>query len=223
MSDYSVFDILGPVMIGPSSSHTAGAARIGKLAATIYANPIEKVSFYLHGSFAQTYRGHGTDKALVAGILGMETYDENLRDAMSIATKKGITYEFIPADLGSVHENTVKIVFSSKNQDPFYVTASSIGGGSIEIIDINGCLSSLSGANPAILVQQYDKSGVISHITAILAENNINIAIMKVSRNKKGGLACTIIETDDAIPQNIAHKLENIENIIKVTVFNPKK
>lgn len=223
MSEYSVFDILGPVMIGPSSSHTAGAARIGKLAATIYANPITNVSFYLHGSFAQTYRGHGTDKALLAGILGMETYDENLRDALSIATKKGISYEFIPTDLGNVHENTVKIVFTNPDQDPFYVTASSIGGGSIEIIDINGCASSLSGVNPAILVRQYDKSGVISHITALLAENNINIAIMKVTRNKKGDLASTIIETDDAISQNIADKLETIENIIKVTVFNPSK
>ena len=135
MREYSVFDILGPVMIGPSSSHTAGAARLGKDARDIVGDDFKAVKFYLHGSFAQTYKGHGTDRALVAGTLGMEPDDEHLRDALNIAKDKGIDFEFIPADLGEdKHPNTVKMVFTMNDGSTKEITGSSIGGGNVQML-----------------------------------------------------------------------------------------
>lgn len=132
MREYSVFDILGPIMIGPSSSHTAGAARLGKEAREIVGEDFKSVKFYLHGSFAATYKGHGTDRALVAGTLGMEPDDEHLRDALQIAKDKDIDVEFIPADLGTdKHPNTVKMVFIMKDGSEKEVMGSSIGGGNV--------------------------------------------------------------------------------------------
>lgn len=132
MREYSVFDILGPIMIGPSSSHTAGAARLGKEAREIVGEDFKSVKFYLHGSFAATYKGHGTDRALVAGTLGMEPDDEHLRDALQIAKDKDIDVEFIPADLGTdKHPNTVKMVFIMKEGSEKEVMGSSIGGGNV--------------------------------------------------------------------------------------------
>ncbi len=135
MREYSVFDILGPIMIGPSSSHTAGAARLGKEAREIVGEDFKAVKFYLHGSFAQTYKGHGTDRALVAGILGMEPDDDHLKDALNIAKEKGIDVEFIPADLGTdKHPNTVKMVFIMKDGTEKEVMGSSIGGGNVQML-----------------------------------------------------------------------------------------
>ena len=135
MREYSVFEILGPIMIGPSSSHTAGAARLGKEARAIVGEDFEAVKFYLHGSFAETYKGHGTDRALVAGTLGMEPDDEHLRDALEIARKEGIDVEFIPADLGAdKHPNTVKMIFIMKDGSQQEVMGSSIGGGNVQML-----------------------------------------------------------------------------------------
>ncbi len=113
MANIGIFDVLGPIMIGPSSSHTAGAARLGKIAGTIVNKPIKEVSFLLHGSFKETYKGHGTDRALVAGILGFLPDDPNLKDSISIANEKGIIIRFLPADLGQVHPNTVKFLIKA--------------------------------------------------------------------------------------------------------------
>ena len=135
MREYSVFDILGPIMIGPSSSHTAGAARLGKEARNIVGDDFKAIKFYLHGSFAETYKGHGTDRALVAGALGMEPDDERLRDALNIAKEKGIDIEFIPTDLGEdKHPNTVKMIFTKNDGSEVEVLGSSIGGGNIQIL-----------------------------------------------------------------------------------------
>ena len=129
MANIGIFDVLGPIMIGPSSSHTAGAARLGKIARTIVNKPIKDVTFLLHGSFKETYKGHGTDRALVAGILGMMPDDERLRDALLIAEKEGLEVHFLPADLGQVHPNTVKIVMTDCDDINWEVLCSSIGGG----------------------------------------------------------------------------------------------
>lgn len=135
MREYSVFDILGPIMIGPSSSHTAGAARLGKEARNIVGEDFESVKFYLHGSFAETYKGHGTDRALVAGTLGMEPDDDHLKEALDIAKEKGIDVEFIPADLGiDKHPNTVKMVFTMKDGSKQEIMGSSIGGGNVQML-----------------------------------------------------------------------------------------
>ena len=138
MANIGIFDVLGPIMIGPSSSHTAGAARLGKIARTIVNKPIKNVTFLLHGSFKETYKGHGTDRALVAGILGMMPDDSRLRDSLSLAEKEGLGVNFLPADLGQVHPNTVKFLITDCDDINWEVLGSSIGGGLVEIYEING-------------------------------------------------------------------------------------
>lgn len=223
MREYSVFDILGPIMVGPSSSHTAGAARIGKVARYITGNNFNTVTFYLHGSFAKTYKGHGTDKALVAGILGMEPYDENLKNSLRIAEEKGIKVSFFEADLGIQHENTVKIVFNNNDGTKTEVTGSSIGGGNILITNVDGYNVKMTGDHPTLIVVQNDKKGIISKVTTVLSQNDINIGIMKVRRKKKGVEAYMIIETDDEITKEVVEQLKNTENVLEVKVINPVK
>lgn len=219
MKDYSVFDILGPVMIGPSSSHTAGAARLGKMAKEIANDSFIKVTFYLHGSFAKTYKGHGTDRALVAGILGMEPSDERIRESLNIAKEKGIEIEFVEKDLGYEHPNTVKIVFSYKDKDDYYIIGSSIGGGNILITNINGNKVTFSGNYPTILIRYMDQKGSISRISSILAKENKNIATMKVSR--EGKIATMVMEIDNPIEDKIIENISNLDEIIYITGINP--
>ncbi len=221
MKNYSVFDILGPVMIGPSSSHTAGAARIGKIARELADDSFYKVSFHLHGSFAKTYRGHGTDKALVAGILGLDPSDERIKDSFELAKKNNIQIEFIEADLGYVHPNTVKIVFHYKYKEDFYVIGSSIGGGNVNIININGNEVSFTGDYPTILAKYKDRKGVISEISTILSNHNINIATMNVTRENK--IATMITELDSPIDEKIIEEISSLSEMIYITAINPIK
>lgn len=219
MKDYGVFDILGPIMIGPSSSHTAGAARLGKIAKEIVGTEFNKVIFYLHGSFGKTFEGHGTDKALVANILGMDPSDEELRDSFEIAHSKGVEYEFIEADLGYEHPNTVKIVFKFENDEDIYITGSSIGGGNILITDINGNHVEFSGDYPTMLIKYVDQKGAISRISSILSINEINIATMKVIR--ESNIATMIIETDSIIDEKIISLINELEDILYIKGINP--
>jgi L-serine dehydratase len=156
MRKFGVYDILGPVMIGPSSSHTAGAARLGKIAGIICGGNIAKVVFLLHGSFAKTYKGHGTDRALVAGILGMEPWDERLRDSLDIAKEKGIEIEFREADLGDVHPNTVKFLMTKSDGSIVEVRGSSIGGGNIVINEVDNEEIEFTGEYPTIIIKHQD-------------------------------------------------------------------
>ncbi|MBF8982152.1 L-serine ammonia-lyase, iron-sulfur-dependent, subunit beta [Lutibacter sp. B2] len=209
MKNFSAFDIIGPRMIGPSSSHTAGAARLGRVAAKIGGDDIQNVVFLLHGSFAQTYRGHGTDRALVAGILGMEPNDENLRMSMEIASEKGLNFEFIKTDLGDEHPNTVKIIMTNKVGEKTEVTGSSIGGGSIKITQINGLVVEFTGEYPTLVVRQIDQPGVIAKVTKILNEFEINVAFMRVFRHSKGQDAFMIIETDTVVSKEVICKIKD--------------
>ena len=165
MKGIGVFDILGPIMIGPSSSHTAGAARLGKIARSIAGEDIEEVTFMLHGSFAKTYRGHGTDRALVAGILGMEPSDERLRNSLDIAKEKNIKFLFKEADLGDVHPNTVKFIMRTVNDNYCEVMGSSIGGGSIQVIEVNDNEVDFTGIYETLIVTHKDVPGVINSVT----------------------------------------------------------
>jgi L-serine dehydratase len=221
MKDYGVFDILGPIMIGPSSSHTAGAARLAKVAKDVVDNEFHKVIFYLHGSFGKTFEGHGTDKALVAGILGMEPSDENLRDSFEIAKSKNIDFEFIEADLGYQHPNTVKIVFKFEDKEDIYIIGSSIGGGNILITDINGNKVEFSGDYPTMLIKYIDQKGVISRISSILSTNEINIATMKVTR--ESDIATMVVETDSEINKGIVGEIDKLEEVIYIKGINPIK
>ncbi|HCX60991.1 L-serine ammonia-lyase, iron-sulfur-dependent subunit beta [Sedimentibacter sp.] len=221
MRDYGVFDILGPIMIGPSSSHTAGAARLAKVAGIIAGGKITKVSFLLHGSFAQTYKGHGTDKALVAGILNMDPWDENLKSSFNIAEEKGIEIIFAETDLGDVHPNTVKFIITKADGSITEVTGSSIGGGNITVINIDGQVVEFTGERPTILTSHKDLPGVISKISSILYEENINIANMRVFRSQKGKMQTMALETDSLISESLMNKIKNIKEIENVKFINP--
>lgn len=220
MKEYGLFDILGPIMIGPSSSHTAGAARLGKIARDIVQMPFNKVEFLLHGSFAKTYEGHGTDKALVGGVLGMDPDDENIRDAFSIAEEKGLAFTFIETDLGYEHPNTVKIIFHPiDSAAAVYITGSSVGGGNILITDINGNKVEFTGDYPTLLLRYLDRKGVISQVTTLLTTNEINIATMKVIRERN--IATMLIETDSDIENDLVDEITSIDKVFYIKALNP--
>lgn len=223
MTNLGVFDILGPIMIGPSSSHTAGAARLGKVARAVLDGELESVKFYLHGSFAKTYKGHGTDRALVAGILGMEPSDIRLRDSLEIAKEYGLRIEFIEADLGDVHPNTVKFIMKSVKGRECEVMGSSIGGGSIKITEVNGNNVEFTGEYPTLIISNKDVPGSVSKVTSILYEEGINIAFMKVFRNQKGKDATMVFEVDYRVEKNVIEKIESIDSISRVISIHPVK
>lgn len=210
MKEYSSFEILGPIMVGPSSSHTAGACKIARLAAKICLDNYESVEFYLHGSFAFTYKGHGTDRALLGGIMGFKTYDSSIRDAYEIADKKGINYSFIPMDLGEdYHPNTVKVKFNYKDRDSEYVIGSSIGGGNMKIVDINGIKVDYDGRFPTFLFQYDEQKGVIAEVSTILAGESYNIESINTTKDELTNIVTLTVELDEGANQNIIDKLLN--------------
>lgn len=220
MANIGIFDVLGPIMIGPSSSHTAGAARLGKIAGTIVNKPIKEVSFLLHGSFKETYKGHGTDRALVAGILGFLPDDPNLKDSISIANEKGIIIRFLQADLGQVHPNTVKFLIKDIEDIEWEVLGSSIGGGLVEIHEINGKKVKITGEYPTIITCHDDVPGTVSKISTLFYENKINIAFMSLSRNQKGKDATMTLEVDTNISDEIINEIKSINGVNRVIVIN---
>ena len=218
----SLLDVVGPVMIGPSSSHTAGAAKLAKTARLIYDKPFKKVRFGLGGSFASTYRGHFTDYALVAGALGMSEDDENLGHSFEIAQEQGIEFVFYPTEIPSVYENTARITFVDEFGEEFFIEGASLGGGRILVTNINGLACELTATTPTVIVSQQDVKGVVSDVTTILAFNNINIGVMKVSRTSRGDKAFCVIECDDIIPENVIDELRQVNNVLSVVVVNIK-
>lgn len=217
----SIFDVLGPVMIGPSSSHTAGAAKLSKAARMIAGGKISHISFGLHGSFAQTYKGHGTDKALVAGALGLEADDEHLADSFELAREIGMGFDFYETELENVHENTVKMTLTMEDGHTTQITGSSIGGGQILITQIDGYDMEISLQLPTIVIMQYDRKGIVTEVSGIMSEHDINIANMKLIRREKGEIACCIIETDEIIPSEVEDSIQKSKNIIYSRIVNP--
>lgn len=215
----SVFDIIGPVMIGPSSSHTAGAARIGKVVRSIFGQQPDSVDIYLYESFAKTYRGHGTDIALVGGLLGMEPDDEQLANSLEIAYEQGMEVCFITKSEKADHPNSVKIVVSSGDRK-LSVTGISIGGGNIQISELNGFKLSLSMGTPTFIVVHQDVPGMIAKVTNILSASDINISTMTVTRESKGEKAIMIIEVDQAEVGDIVMQLAEIPHIYSVNYFD---
>jgi L-serine dehydratase len=212
----SAFDIIGPVMIGPSSSHTAGAARIGRVARTLFEKQPTKAVISLYGSFAKTYKGHGTDLALVAGIMDFDTFDERIPDALKIAEQSGLKVEFITEDAVTEHPNTVKINLYDGAGKELEIVGISIGGGTIEITEINSFKLKLSGAHPAILVVHHDRFGLISAVTSVLSKYQINIGHMEVSRKEKGDVAVMVIEMDHKLEDGVFAELSSLEGVDQV-------
>ena len=218
MANIGIFDVLGPIMIGPSSSHTAGAARLGKIARTIVNKPIKDVTFLLHGSFKETYKGHGTDRALVAGILGMMPDDERLRDALLIAEKEGLEVHFLPADLGQVHPNTVKILMTDCDDINWEVLGSSIGGGLVEIYEINGNKVKITGEYPTIITCHDDIPGTVSKVSTLFYD--INIAHMTLVRSQKGKDATMTFEVDNNVSEELIAAIKAVEGVNRVILIN---
>jgi len=212
----SVFDIIGPVMIGPSSSHTAGAARIGRVARELFGREPKWANIYFYGSFAKTYKGHGTDVAIVGGLLDFDTFDERIIDSINIANSKGMKIEFFEEEAITDHPNTARIHLGDDKGD-LELVGISIGGGKIEITELNGFELKLSGHHPAILVVHNDRFGAIANVSNILAKHEINIGHMEVSRKEKGKIALMVIEVDQNIEQHIIDEITNLPNILQVT------
>lgn len=219
MSFISVFDVLGPNMIGPSSSHTAGAAVIAYLAQKMINGSLKKVTFTLYGSFAKTYRGHGTDRALLGGIMGFDTEDVRIRESFEIAQKQGLSFSFVPNEEETeVHPNTVDIAMENEQGHKMLIRGESLGGGKVRISRINNVEVDFSGEYSAVIVIHQDKVGVAAHITKCLSEKNVNIAFMRLFREKKGHTAYTIVESDGTLPEGVAETLRENKNVQDVMI-----
>lgn len=208
MAFISVFDVIGPNMVGPSSSHTAGAASIALLAGKMLGERIKSVKFILNGSFAATYNGHGTDRALLGGIMGFATDDVRIRDSFEYADKAGIEYSFEEnTNETDIHPNTVDIVMTGEGGRRLTVRGESLGGGKVMLTRINGVKVQFTGEYHALIAVYEDHPGVVAAITAALNDNNVNIAFLRVYREKKGGRAYTIVESDEEITAEAVEKI----------------
>ena len=216
----NLFDILGPVMVGPSSSHTAGAVRIGLIGRKILGEQPVKATIYLHGSFAATGKGHGTDRAVVAGLLGMKPDDMRIPNSYEIAKEEGMDFTMQAKDLGSVHPNTVRMILQGKEGKPMTIQAYSIGGGRIRVSRLDDMAVDFSAELNTLIVHNIDQPGCVADVANSLKENNINIATMQLFRDKRGGYAVMIVETDHNIPEKALDWLRKREGIIKVTFLN---
>lgn len=208
MNKARLFDIVGPRMIGPSSSHTAGAARIGIIAGKLLGEEVKKARIVLYESFATTGRGHGTDRAIVGGLLGFSPEDERLRNSLEIAKDKGVDIQFEFSMEEAVHPNTARIEITGETGEKVEVLGTSVGGGNIEILEVNGMQVSFNCEYPTLLVFHTDMPGVISKITAVLMEEGINIAFMKVFRTSRNDDASMVIETDDKVPKELIPRIQ---------------
>ncbi|WP_085524014.1 L-serine ammonia-lyase, iron-sulfur-dependent subunit beta [Tuberibacillus sp. Marseille-P3662] len=215
----SVFDIIGPVMVGPSSSHTAGAARIGRAARRLFGRLPAKVTIYLYGSFAETYKGHGTDIALVGGLLDFDTYDQRIVNSLTIAERSGVDLEFIEEKAVPDHPNTARLVLED-GEDQLDIVGCSIGGGKIEIVELNGFELRTSGNYPTTFIGHRDQYGAVATVASILAKYEINISHMEVSRSDKGRQALMVIETDQTISDDVIDDIKQRPNMINVATMD---
>lgn len=208
MAFISLFEVIGPNMVGPSSSHTAGAVSMALLARKLFPAEIKKVEFTLYGSFAKTYRGHGTDRALLGGIMGFETDDLRIRDSLSIAKERNLDYHFsIGQDTGEEHPNTADIDMTGVNGERLFVRGVSIGGGKVKIVRLNQIDVDFTGEYSTLIISQTDRPGVVAHITKVLSEREVNIAFMSLFREEKGAKAFTVVESDERIPDEVVERI----------------
>jgi L-serine dehydratase len=216
----NIFDILGPIMVGPSSSHTAGAVKIGRIATKLLGETPVKAQIYLHGSFAATGEGHGTDKALVAGLLGMQPDDVQIPHSFEIASERNMQFEIQNKNIKDAHPNTALLQLTGIDGRILEIQASSIGGGRILVNKLDDIDVNFTGDNPTLIVHNIDQPGHVAEVTSMLSHKSVNIATMQLFRDKRGGYAVMVIETDQPIPGEAIKWLEHLEGIIKVTYLN---
>lgn len=213
------FDIIGPIMIGPSSSHTAGAVRIGKYARSILGAKPVKAHIRFSGSFAKTYKGHGTDKAIIAGILGMDTDDARIRVSMDVAKEEGLAFEFEEADIDGAHPNTAEITLEDAEGKTAQVQGASVGGGNIVINKINGTAVEINGKSDTLVIPHQDIPGMIAVVTKILADKGVNVHGFSLCRDHKGGTAVMTIEIDGDINESVHDAIMENPHIFSCTIL----
>lgn len=216
----NIFDMMGPVMVGPSSSHTAGAARIGNMGRTLLGEEVARADIGLHGSFAETGFGHGTDRALLAGLLGMKPDDLRIPNAYEEANRAGMAYSFRTVELRDAHPNTALLELTGKSGKQLTLQASSIGGGAIVVNKIDGIDVNFTGDFNTLIVRNQDESGSVAAITSILSQVHINVANMSVNRHRRGGDALMVIETDQHIKSRQVEFLSELPGILSVTYYD---
>ncbi len=208
----SILDVMGPVMVGPSSSHTAGAARLGRVAREILDEDPSAVHFYLHPPLASTYRGHGSDFALVGGSIGLNVDDPSIPEAIRIAEQMGIDIEFSEEDLGDVHPNTVRVEIEGGSRK-VEIVGSSIGGGVIEVFNINGFQTRFKGDSPTLLLFYRDRPGMIAEVATLIAEEEINIASLSCSRKQRGKDAFMQVDVDSPLAKSALHRICSLPDV----------
>ena len=216
----NLYDILGPVMVGPSSSHTAGAVRIGLITRRLLGKASAKVDIALAGSFAATGRGHGTDRALAAGLLGMQPDDTRIPDSLQLAREQGMEVRFREIQLNDAHPNTALLHVETEDGRELELQASSLGGGRIIVNKLDGIDVNFTGESPTLIVHNLDQPGHVAEVTSMLSHKSVNIATMQLYRNKRGGYAVMVLETDQPIPEDSVAWLAHLEGVIKVTYLN---
>lgn len=215
-----IFDILGPVMVGPSSSHTAGAARIGHMARTLLGGKPVRAAIHLHGSFAETGPGHGTDRAIVGGLLGMKPDDLRIPSAFDEARKAGLSFTIDAVELREAHPNTAVIEVWNEENHSLEMQASSVGGGRIIVNKLDGIDVNFTGMFNTLVVRNQDENGTVAAVTSILNQLQVNVANMSLHRHKRGGDALMVIETDQHIKPNQVAFLKDLKGIISVTYYD---
>lgn len=220
VSMINIFDMMGPVMVGPSSSHTAGAARIGNMGRTLLGEEVARADIGLHGSFAETGFGHGTDRALLAGLLGMKPDDLRIPNAYEEANRAGMAYSFRTVELCDAHPNTALLELTGKSGKKLTLQAASIGGGAIVVNKIDGIDVNFTGDFNTLIVRNQDESGSVAAITSILSQVHINVANMSVNRHRRGGDALMVIETDQHIKPRQVEFLSELPGILSVTYYD---
>lgn len=214
-----IFDILGPVMVGPSSSHTAGAVRIGRMARTLLGSQPVKADIALHGSFAETGQGHGTDKALVAGLLGMKPDNLEIPHSFELAREQGMEFQFRTVELREAHPNTAVLTVEDASGKKLTVQAVSTGGGRIRVDKINGVDVNFTGAYNTLVVRHKDVAGELNRITHELVAGGVNIANMSLFRNRRGGDVLTVIEMDEKLKSDVVDRISKLYAVQDVTYY----
>lgn len=217
----NIFDILGPVMVGPSSSHTAGAVRMGQITRRLLGGEVKSARIMLAGSFALTGDGHGTKRAIIAGLMGMGPEDERIPQSFELAGERGMEFTFGTAVLHDAHPNSAVITVRSEDGEQVEVGACSPGGGRIRVFSLDGLRTDFSGEAPTLIVRNEDKPGYVSRVTGVIAAQGINMSKLLVEREARGGRAIMVIECDQRIPYRVKVAITAIEGVSKVTRLNP--
>lgn len=216
----NIFDIIGPVMVGPSSSHTAGAVKIGYVSRKLLAEPVKKAQILLYGSFLATGKGHGTQKAIVAGLLGMLPDNPDIPISLELAEQQNIDITFGVSTLKTAHPNSAQLILTGINGRKLEIVGESLGGSVINIASIDGLSANFTGDYPTLIVHNLDQPGHIAEVTSMLSHKSVNIATMQLYRSSRGGHAVMILECDQEIPKESVQWLKHLEGIEKVTYYS---